>query len=231
MDDELATYRVELQQVQAALAADPTNAELLDLESNLNEVIQLSTQFTAPKQASAAATSSGGWSVGDTCEAIWASDGGYYKAVIESVTDEKCSVKFVEYGDVDTVQTSSLRKLATAPKRKAGESVAVGGTVVEQKTEAEKEVEREYKRKKREKKKERLAEKDKEATGQANSWQKFNKGRSKRSKTGFLSGKQKDSIFRSPDGVTGKVGVGTNGMGGKGMTDFTKRDKWTFDKD
>ena len=37
-----------------------------------------------------AATSSGGWSVGDTCEAIWASDGGYYKAVIESVTDEKC---------------------------------------------------------------------------------------------------------------------------------------------
>ena len=50
------------------------------------------------------------------------------------------SVKFVEYGDVDTVQTSSLRKLATAPKRKAGESVAVGGTVVEQKTEAEKEV-------------------------------------------------------------------------------------------
>jgi survival-of-motor-neuron-related-splicing factor 30 len=40
-----------------------------------------------------------------------------------------------------------------------------------------------------------------------------------------MKGKKKESIFKSPDGA-GKVGVGTCGMAGKGMTEFQAREKW-----
>lgn len=229
--DEMATYRIELEQVAAALALDPTNAELIELKSNLEEVIALSSQFAAPKPAKAgkATETKGRWAVGDLCEAVWASDGGYYKAKIETIDGQNCTVKFIDYDDVDTVQMGSLRTLDASKKRKVEASEATGGGVVkEEKTQAEKDAERERKKRKRERKEKRLEEKTQEATAVANSWQKFNSGRSTKSKTGFLSGKKKESIFKSPDSVTGKVGVGTCNIGGKGMTDFIKRDKWTY---
>lgn len=45
---------------------------------------------------------------------------------------------------------------------------------------------------------------------------------STKSKTGFRTGKAKDSIFRSPDGVAGKVGVVNSG---KSMTSFGERQR------
>lgn len=72
-----------------------------------------------------------------------------------------------------------------------------------------------------------------------NRWKSFS-GKSVKQKGGFLSSKQKRSIFASPDSVTGrvsinnmirlcyrgfyfeKVGVGTCGTGGKEMTQFLK---------
>jgi len=39
-------------------------------------------------------------------------------------------------------------------------------------------------------------------------------------------GKVKKSIFATPDSVTGKVGVGTCGLGGKGMTSYQHQEKW-----
>lgn len=47
------------------------------------------------------------------------------------------------------------------------------------------------------------------------------------SKTGFRSGKAKQSIFASPDSFEGRIGVGTCGIGGRGMTDYpTVKEKW-----
>ena len=57
-----------------------------------------------------------------------------------------------------------------------------------------------------------------------NSWQKFKTKSSAKSKTGFRTGKAKDSIFRSPDTVDGRVGVIGSG---KRMTEFRDREKWT----
>ena len=36
----------------------------------------------------------------------------------------------------------------------------------------------------------------------------------------------KKSIFASPDNVSGKVGVGTCGVGGQPMTEFIQAEKW-----
>ena len=40
-------------------------------------------------------------------------------------------------------------------------------------------------------------------------------------------GKVKRSIFATPDAVNGRVGVGTCGVGGKPMTEYTHQEKWT----
>lgn len=39
-------------------------------------------------------------------------------------------------------------------------------------------------------------------------------------------GMTKKSIFASPDNVNGRVGIGTCGMSGKPMTEFTTAEKW-----
>ncbi|CAI5537626.1 unnamed protein product [Closterium sp. Naga37s-1] len=54
-----------------------------------------------------------------------------------------------------------------------------------------------------------------------NTWQQFQTKGSKK-KAGFLTGRKKESIFKSPEDVGGKVGVVGSGQG---MTDFQKRDK------
>lgn len=36
----------------------------------------------------------------------------------------------------------------------------------------------------------------------------------------------KKSIFASPDNVNGRVGIGTCGVSGKGMTEFVPAEKW-----
>jgi survival-of-motor-neuron-related-splicing factor 30 len=114
----------------------------------------------------------------------------------------------------------------------AAAAAAGGALVTDGKSKAEKEAEREKKKKKAANRKVKDELKDTQAASTQNSWQKFNTGRSSKSKNGFMSGgKAKESIFKSPANNNSKVGVGTNGIGGKGMTEFTKRDKWTYNTD
>jgi len=47
--DDLATYRSQLEQVEAALLGDPGNAELLGLASSLKEIIALHSQLEPAK--------------------------------------------------------------------------------------------------------------------------------------------------------------------------------------
>lgn len=42
---------------------------------------------------------------------------------------------------------------------------------------------------------------------------------------GVKKGIPKKSIFASPDNVNGRVGIGTCGLGGKGMTEFPTAEK------
>merc|ERR1712039_869329 len=67
---------------------------------------------------------------------------------------------------------------------------------------------------------------DEDASKQQASWLKFHYNKaSTRIKCGFLSGKPKDSIFKVPETLEGKVGV----MGsGKEMTRFTEAKKFSY---
>lgn len=54
-------------------------------------------------------------------------------------------------------------------------------------------------------------------------WGDFNTGAKETKKGYFMMNKNRQSIFKSPEGVDGKVGV----MGsGKGMTNFTQKEKY-----
>lgn len=77
-------------------------------------------------------------------------------------------------------------------------------------------------KKKQLKKQQRLKGLEEEREKEKHKWQQFNyKANNK-----HLKGAVKKSIFASPESVSGRVGVGTCGLGGKPMTEFTQADKY-----
>eukprot|EP00052_Salpingoeca_macrocollata_P030721 m.320716 g.320716 ORF g.320716 m.320716 type:complete len:234 (+) comp24368_c0_seq1:167-868(+) len=227
--DELDTYRAQLKQVQVALQADPNSSDLKKLESDLQEVIRLQTQLSA-KEAT------GGWKAGQQCEAVWAGDGKYYAAVIDSVSADgnTATVTYTEYAETAEVKTSSLRhNKDSSEKEKEGkeqEKELMEGALPP-KAESEKQKakeEREKKKARNLKRKQKEEEKEKTINTVQNKWQNFQSG--KGVKKTSLSAKPKKSIFASPDSIDGKVGVGTCGIGGKKMTEYQNRGKWHFEK-
>eukprot|EP00053_Salpingoeca_punica_P005874 m.57092 g.57092 ORF g.57092 m.57092 type:complete len:218 (-) comp13435_c0_seq1:230-883(-) len=209
--DELQTFKEQLKQVEAALAADPSNAELKKLQVDLQEMIRLQMQLLNKPQPAAAGAQGARkkWSVNDECEAVWAQDGNYYKAVIKSLSEDGTSatVQFVEYGNADIVLTNSLRPVSAA-------------------NEVEDKAAKEKRKLKNLKKKQKMEEKDKVFEKVQSSWQSFQHVKVKSKE--LVNKVPKKSIFATPDSVTGKVGIGTCNIGGKGMTSFQTREKWQF---
>eukprot|EP00118_Oscarella_pearsei_P001524 m.7679 g.7679 ORF g.7679 m.7679 type:complete len:257 (+) comp19378_c0_seq2:23-793(+) len=237
----LANYKAQLKQVEAALAADPKNDELLKLKGNIEEVIKLTqdlVQLNSTTPAGAASlsetseetlsgqtstvASTGIWSVGSLCQAVWSKDGQYYDAQIAVIADDgTCSVSFAGYDHLEKVQLASLRlrkEEMGSRKRHAEEGIKYQH---QSKSRAKREAEKEHKKKKALKKAEKMKVIEDELSKEQNRWKSFS-GKSVKQKGGFLSSKQKKSIFASPDSVNGKVGVGTCGTGGKEMTQFLK---------
>ncbi|XP_065843658.1 survival of motor neuron-related-splicing factor 30-like [Oscarella lobularis] len=239
----LANHKAQLKQVEAALAADPKNDELLKLKSNIEEVIKLTQDLvqlnsTTPSAAAAASlaqtnedassatsavASTGIWSVGSLCQAVWSKDGQYYDSQITAITgDGTCSVSFAGYDFLERVQLASLRprreQLGSRKRHAAEEGIKYQH---QSKSRAKREAEKEHKKKKALKKAEKMKVIEDELGKEQGRWKSFS-GKSVKQKGGFLSSKQKRSIFASPDSVTGRVGVGTCGTGGKEMTQFLK---------
>jgi len=221
--DDLKTYKQQLQQVEAALTTDPENEELLKLQNDLQEVISLTSELIAQPVASSASAAGDEppepevvWSIGDTCMAFWADDGQHYESVIEEMLDDgTCTVTFTGYNNSAICPVSQLKEIDNRLKR--------GGDFDAKKSKKDLVADqREYKRKKNLKKRERQKQLAEEHETDKNKWLTFNaKTFSKTQK-----GKVKKSIFATPDSVTGKVGVGTCGLGGKGMTSYQHQEKW-----
>eukprot|EP01116_Phalansterium_solitarium_P016760 TRINITY_DN3967_c0_g1_i1.p1 TRINITY_DN3967_c0_g1~~TRINITY_DN3967_c0_g1_i1.p1 ORF type:complete len:177 (+),score=67.96 TRINITY_DN3967_c0_g1_i1:454-984(+) len=57
----------------------------------------------------------------------------------------------------------------------------------------------------------RLKQSESERNARQSGWQQFQASAAKKTKVGFFTGRQKDSIFRSPDSVAGRVGVTGSG--------------------
>ncbi|KAF8507099.1 hypothetical protein F5888DRAFT_70748 [Russula emetica] len=234
MDKEsLETYQVQLSQVELALVADPDNAELASLRSELQELINLTTTLISQSESAASSSkptdssrkaittqNTVTWSAGDECLAKYASDGGWYPARINSVAGsaEKrvYSIVFKSYNTTEQLEASSLKPLPSnynhlpSAKRKAKE---------------EEEEEKERKRKKNEKKLETRAAKAKEQLQKQASWKKFAKKSEK--KGVHIAGMAGTSIFKTPDNPLGRVGVTGSG---RGMTDYQAKGKHKFDQ-
>eukprot|EP00043_Microstomoeca_roanoka_P010420 m.99091 g.99091 ORF g.99091 m.99091 type:complete len:240 (-) comp14889_c3_seq1:202-921(-) len=230
---ELAASKQQLAQVEAALLTAPGDESLITLANNLREIIALQTQLVTATDKTADGTqqkSYGGWNVGDTCEAVWSEDGNYYKAeIVKFEDDTQVRVRYIEYGDEDVVKINSLRRPHSedgTPGSTEHDTAAQGGDApVSAKTKPSRDIEREQRRKKAKRKKEKETEELQVLETQKNKWMSF----AHKGKKGLGSGKHGKSIFASPEDPSGKVGVGTCGIGGRGMTDFQNRGKWKFD--
>ncbi|KAL4218364.1 Survival of motor neuron-related-splicing factor 30 [Mactra antiquata] len=237
--ENVSTYKLQLQQVEDSLTLDPDNEDLQKLQSDLQEVIQLTLdligQKTAPAEDKAeeepgASNETTGtkrapvrhWSPGDKCLAIFSEDKNYYEATVDEIlSDGSCTVTFDEYGNTDVTEVSLLKTIEVdSSKRKAFGEKGSDSKPLSKKDKIA--LEREYKRKKSQKKAQRLKQLEEERETEKNKWLDFNaKAFSKTSK-----GKVKKSIFATPDTVGGKVGVGTCGKAGKPMTQYAHADKW-----
>lgn len=234
MADDLQNYKLQLQQVEAALLTDPENSELLKLKTDLEEVIDLTKDLIRAQQEAEqkknsyvepASTSyfegfsaaekkqskpSVIWKVGDKCSAKWIEDGQYYDATIEAITDNgDVSIVFDAYQNRSTTTISELRECKV--RNEVFPSTSNKRMRPNQK---------EYLKKKKQKKQQRFKELEEERETEKNKWLQFSTKNSK--KTG-VKGK---SIFASPENVNGRVGIGTCGVSGKPMTEFSHGEKY-----
>ena len=155
----------------------------------------------------------------------YATDQTFYDAVVTSLTQYGCAVKYTLYGNVEEVPLAYLKTLA--PRVKKGQTDAQGLILLPDNlrflpTDTDEDKARKRKKIKAIKSKNRLFTKEAEITAVQQTWQKFvTKGAKKNS----LLLPKKTSMFASSDAVDGKVGV-TNS--GKGMSDFAARKKHKF---
>eukprot|EP00056_Hartaetosiga_gracilis_P019626 m.15198 g.15198 ORF g.15198 m.15198 type:complete len:242 (-) comp7824_c0_seq2:369-1094(-) len=238
---DLASSKQQLLQVEAALLTNPDDVALKQLALDLNEVIALQTQLSNATSTAEKGdlTSVGDWSVGDVCEAVWEQDGNYYSAEIVSFEagGATAHVKYTEYGDEGVVKIESLRKLGastasttisstTQEVDPAESAIASAAKDLKGSAKSRAEAIKEKRQKKAKRRKEKEEEELKVLDKQKSSWQNF----AKKAKTKKKSGIKKKSIFASPDDPSGRIGIGTCNIGGKGMTEYHERGKWQFDK-
>nr|BAN20930.1 survival motor neuron protein [Riptortus pedestris] len=228
LESNLQNYKLQLQQVEAALTTSPDNEELLKLKNDLEEVIQLTCDLIKAQLLDEKSNADGDllekeysdltkpdppisttkkdWRPGDVCLALWVQDGQYYEARIESIENEEVSVIFThnksaEVTTLEFIKEIPRSEMSIKPKKHPISKV------------------REYQKKKKMKKLQRYKQLEEERETEKNKWLAFS---SKTTKKGVI----KKSIFASPDNVNGRVGIGTCGVSGKGMTEFAAAEKW-----
>ncbi|XP_003218571.1 survival of motor neuron-related-splicing factor 30 [Anolis carolinensis] len=223
---QLASYKAQLQQVEAALTGNGDNEDLLKLKKDLQEVIELTKDLlsTQPSEtltssdSSASAPPSHTWKVGDRCMATWSEDGQCYEAEIEEIDEENgtAAITFSGYGNAEVTPLLNLKPVEEGRKAKednGNKPMSKKEMIAQQ---------REYKKKKALKKAQRIKELEQEREDQKVKWQQFNNRAYSKNKKGQV----KRSIFASPESVTGKVGVGTCGIADKPMTQYQDTSKY-----
>ncbi|KAM3967452.1 splicing factor 30 [Aphomia sociella] len=234
MAEDLRNYKLQLQQVEAALLTDAQNEELLKLKADLEEVIELTQDLTqdgdskvpnihgssndddvtasllAAEEGETAEKSYSNWNIGEKCLAKWRADGMYYEALIEEVGGDNLKVKFDGYTTLEVVSLDDVKPMGSSLKRPLGADESKHG----------KGYNREYLKKKKQKKQQRFKQIEEERESEKNKWLSFH------SKATKKPGVKSKSIFASPDNLTGRVGIGTCGISGRPMTEYTPGEKW-----
>lgn len=172
---------------------------------------------------------------GTKCQGVFPEDGLWYDCVILEQTEKGYKISFTEYGTKADVKFDQIRLSTTsgkveAKKRTVKEISTPAGykipeSLVIQKTDTEEVIETKKRKIQGMKKQQRVDKIEEEHGRKQSSWQKFNSRASTRSKCGFMSGKPKESIFRVPENLEGKVGVMNSG---EDMTKYAEPKKFTY---
>ncbi|KAF3359905.1 hypothetical protein VdG1_04980 [Verticillium dahliae VDG1] len=178
-EEDRKAYQEQLDVVVAGLSDDPDNAELKNLQAELQEMISLIDESLAelkPKQAPQPAAPAT-YNVNDTVLAKWVTgDKGFYPARITSIT-----------GSHNGIVTSASASIY--PEQQARlDAEKLGGDAVAKPPKAKK------------------IKANKELEKGKSKWQEFS------SKSKFGKTQKKDSMFRTPEGVHGRVGFTGSGQ-------------------
>ena len=209
-----------------------------------------SQQIRALSGGHAPALAKGSLGPGAACQAVYSIDRAWYDAAIVAPTEYGFRVKFTQYGNEEEVPVEYVRlpgsgvaaaaSATTSDASGAGATAATSGDAVREldtaqlfskqmhdipdslkfcNTDSEKEKARKKKRIKAIKSRNRNKVKDLVIQKKQSSWKSFQK------KTKGKKGVGAASIFVSPDGVGGKVGVVGSGQG---MSSIVERKKYTL---
>lgn len=234
MDDNLLenleNYKAQLSQVEAALLIDSSDEDLLRLQKDLEEVIALTNDLIQINEAEGIpekeATSKAIWKVGDRVQVYRKIDGMLHTATIDMISEDgvSCTVKFDNSGLVDLVKVSLLSRIEKEDKK-----ITIGTKPVNKLTREELEKRKEIKKKKLMKKKQRMKDFEEARETGKQKWQTFFKKGNLKGKN-KVRGLNKKSIFASAVDGKGKIGIGTCGTSGKGMTSFTPASQYMYKK-
>ncbi|KIN01474.1 hypothetical protein OIDMADRAFT_29136 [Oidiodendron maius Zn] len=264
LENDVKEYRVQLEAVQLGLQADPENAELQELKTELEEVISLTEATIAelkpssepaviPKKAPEPPVKEK-WSrenhpafkkitsipastdeletpvtfaVNDTVLAKWHSgDKGFYPARITSITGSSTApvyiVKFKSYDTTETLRAKDIKPIVNPNKRKA-DGMPVSGSiptppastnVISAAADINPDLAQKTKREPskvsdgpvRPAKVPKKIKANKELEAGKSKWQDF------AAKGKFGKAAKKESMFRTPEGVHGRVGFTGSGQ-------------------
>jgi len=247
-ESDLNTYKLQLQQVEAALTTDPENEELTQLKGDLQQVITL-TQDLINAQLGVATNNE---DEEDVEAAFKEAAGGSEKEKVKksrwAEPDPILPVKpwqvgehcMALYSGDNTYHDAKIEEITTdgevSIKFKGYKGIYVttigllrlpsSGTTTVHATASTKnkkqvaDARREAQKEKKKKKLEKLKEIEAEHEKDKHKWTTFS------SKAFGKKGFVKKSIFKTPETAEGKVGVGTCGIGGQQPTAFTTAPKY-----
>jgi len=249
----------QYKQVELALSQDPQNEELLNARKELQEIVTLTEDLYNIKKAESmpprpptgaapplpaahappppmptsawpgAVAAAGQFAVGSRVQAIYHTDGLWYDAVIDAITDDGIyKITFLGYGNKQDTKLAEMREPVAAPPKPEGEKKKrpkmddvletneAGEFVVPKNLQILPNDSEEVKAKKKRKIKSlkdkfRMKRAEKARSDKQNSWKKFADKKATKGKVGFMTGMRKESIFKTSDSFTGKVGVTGSG--------------------
>lgn len=245
LEEQLKVQQGELQEVEEALAEDPTNEDVLAMKTDVLELIAFTQKLIDTKKAASQTTSNqqakvdldslyldplatvapslaaanptraapsavagaagassksvidraqaAGIYVGLKCEAIWSGDQNWYSAEVTEINAEGVTVRFTEYGDVETIAPERIRlEGGRGKKRKEAEPGSVAFEVPKWlqilPTDTEDARKAKKKRIKALKLQNKIQVREEETKQKKASWQEFAQSASKKRKFGSLTG-------------------------------------------
>ncbi|VDN08006.1 unnamed protein product [Thelazia callipaeda] len=197
--EELACYKLQLQQVEAALLTEENNDELLKLKVDLQEIIALQEELASSVPDQSSSTTSNNtivkhsWKVGDRCMAP-SSNGQSHLAVIDGFAHDTAAITFITNGTKAMVKLSDLSAVSkddtkTYVWEKSNKNI--------RHRKSEWQIERERRRLRALKKENRKKELDEAKEDEKKKWLSFNAKAASRSMKGF---KRPTASGSAPDG-------------------------------